>query len=296
MNLYRKYAWFTLTACVGVILWGAYVRATGSGAGCGSHWPLCNGEVLPRTDQEKTFIEFSHRVSSGLLLISVLVLAIWASRLFPRGSFPFRAAWLSFVAVLIEALIGAFLVLLQLVEQDQSTLRVFSISLHLVNTLFLLAALTCATLSPGMPNARWRWPDRSWWPFGLTGGFALLGALGAVAALGDTLFPPTSVFHGIISDFARDSHLAEKIRILHPLAAVAWVGALAWWLAEVWQRDPRLRRLGQALLGLCGFNMLLGMSNIFFLAPVGLQIFHLGVADVLWIVFISLRFFAASRW
>lgn len=279
---------------MGVILWGAYVRATGSGAGCGAHWPLCNGEVLPPTEAEKTLIEFSHRVSSGLLLVSVLALFIWAWRIFPRGSFPLRAAWLSFVAVLLEALIGAFLVLLRLVEQDQSTLRVFSISMHLVNTLFLLGALTCAALSPGHLTPRWRWPERSWWPFSLIAGFALLGALGAVAALGDTLFPPTSVFHGILSDFARDSHLAEKIRFLHPLVAIGWVGAFAWWVADLWGRFPALRRRGQAVLLLCGLNMALGLGNIFFLAPLGLQMIHLLVADLLWIVFISLLFSAAS--
>ncbi len=45
---FSRYAWGVLLWNVLVALWGAYVRATGSGAGCGSHWPTCNGEILPR--------------------------------------------------------------------------------------------------------------------------------------------------------------------------------------------------------------------------------------------------------
>src|SRR5262249_50502457 len=101
-----------------------------------------------------------------------------------KGSFPRRAAGLSFLAVWLEAFIGAFLVLLRLVEHDQSVLRVVSISLHLVNTLFLLATLTLAALSPGVASPRWRWPrkEERWWPRSLLLGFAALGAFGAVAA------------------------------------------------------------------------------------------------------------------
>lgn len=297
-DLYRKFVWFTLAVCVGVILWGAYVRASGSGAGCGSHWPLCNGVVLPETEQQKTFIEFSHRISSALLMIFVGGMALWAWFLFPKRNFARRAAILSFVAVLMEALVGAFLVLLRLVEQDKSVLRVASISLHLVNTLFLLGALTIAAISASHPSPRWRWPTKEgiWWPRGLLLGFAFLAAFGAVAALGDTLFPPTSLMQGFLADLSRDGHLAERIRIFHPLLAVAWVGAFAYWAAELWQRIPNLKRLGQLALSLSALNLLLGLANLFFLAPLPLQMLHLLVADLLWIVFISLLFSAASRW
>src|SRR5689334_1905422 len=63
-----RFAWFVVAYNVAVVVWGAYVRATGSGAGCGSHWPLCNGEFLPSAPQTKTAIEFTHRVTSGLSL------------------------------------------------------------------------------------------------------------------------------------------------------------------------------------------------------------------------------------
>jgi heme A synthase len=280
-----------------VITWGAYVRATGSGAGCGSHWPLCNGMLLPETEREKTFVEFSHRLSSALLLLFVGGLAAWAWALFPRGSFARRSALLAFAAVLLEALIGAFLVLLRLVEHDQSVLRVFSISLHLMNTLLLLGALTCAALSPGHPHPRWRWPHREgrWWPRALLAGFALLGGLGAVAALGDTLFPPTSVVAGILADLSMRGHLSERVRVLHPLLAVGWVFAAAWWISGLWQSSPALRAQGRRVLAAAALNLCLGLSNIVFLAPLGLQMVHLFVADLLWIFFISFLFSAASR-
>ena len=75
---FARLAWLTLAYTALVGLWGGYVRATGSGAGCGAHWPLCNGEVIPRPESLATWIEFSHRLSSGLDLILVAVLAIWS--------------------------------------------------------------------------------------------------------------------------------------------------------------------------------------------------------------------------
>src|SRR4051812_28142504 len=97
------------------MLWGAYVRASGSGAGCGAHWPLCNGVVLPPSPQLGTVIEFTHRLTSGLSLALVLLLAIWTFRAFPRGDRMRKAAGLSLFFVISEALIGAGIVLLKLV-------------------------------------------------------------------------------------------------------------------------------------------------------------------------------------
>jgi heme a synthase len=295
---YRKLALFNLVFTVAVIVFGAYVRATGSGAGCGSHWPLCNGVLVQVGIKEKTAIEYTHRLTSGLLLLFVAAQLFLAWKTFAPGSFARRAASLSLVAVVLEALIGAFIVLLGYVEHDKSMDRVLSMSLHLVNTLFLLAALTCAWLSAGHPHPRWRWPIREerWWPFGLIVGFAVLGGLGAIAALGDTLFPPSSVLAGIISDLSGNSHVAERIRILHPVLAVGWVGAALWWIAGVWERMPAMKTHGKLILWVAGGNLGLGLLNVLLLAPVGLQLIHLLVADLLWILFVSFLFSAASRW
>src|SRR5229473_6608919 len=138
---FTRYAWGVLGWNLLVILWGAFVRATGSGAGCGSHWPLCNGEVVPRAPRLETIIEFTHRVTSGLALFAVVGLVVWSAVSFPRGHRVRRTAIVSLVLILTEALLGAGLVVFQLVAQDASVGRACYLSLHLVNTLFLLGAL-----------------------------------------------------------------------------------------------------------------------------------------------------------
>ena len=107
---FAKYAWGVLAYNLVVILWGAYVRATGSGAGCGSHWPLCNGEVIPRAQQVETMIEFTHRLTSGMAMLLVAGLLIWALRAYPKGHQVRTGAWLSAFFIITEALVGAGLV------------------------------------------------------------------------------------------------------------------------------------------------------------------------------------------
>jgi heme a synthase len=296
---YSRFAWFTLVYCVGVILWGAFVRATGSGAGCGDHWPLCNGQVVPRPEHVKTLIEFTHRLTSGLSLVFVGMLFVFTRKLFPSGSFQRKAAGTSLLAIVVEALIGAKIVLLRLVEYDQSMTRVFSISLHLVNTLFLVGALTITAMAASEAAPRWRWPEPGKsrrWARGILGGFCLIGALGAMTALGDTLFPVTSLTEEIRSKFDGQRHFLEQIRLLHPLLAVLWAGALWVWLADLGDRFPFLRPRTRLLLWLTGGNMLFGLANVLLLAPVWMQIVHLLWANILWILLVSLAFSAASRW
>src|SRR5690606_7460601 len=172
MRRYLWLAWGTLAYNLGVIAWGAYVRATGSGAGCGSHWPLCNGEVIPRSPTAETLIEFSHRVTSGLALLLVVVMVVWARRLFPKGHPARLGAWLSLGVMVLEALLGAGLVLFGLVADDDSVARAVVMGLHLVNTLVLLGARTLA----------------AWWASGgrpfRVGGHAGMGLLFGIGVLG----------------------------------------------------------------------------------------------------------------
>src|SRR5512146_1869905 len=86
LSRFAKFSWGVLGYNVFVILFGAYVRATGSGAGCGAHWPLCNGVVIPHPQRIETIIEFTHRLTSGLTLVLVAALVIWAWRKYPKGS------------------------------------------------------------------------------------------------------------------------------------------------------------------------------------------------------------------
>src|SRR5574340_466651 len=194
---FARYAWGVLAYNVTVVLWGAYVRATGSGAGCGGHWPLCNGEIVPRAPGVQTLIEYSHRVSSGVALLLVAGLMIWALRLFPKGHKARRAAIFSAVFLGVEAALGAGLVLFHFTGQNISLTRAFYLAAHLANTQLLLAALTATAW---FATRRW---TRGGAPASLLIALPiviLLSATGAIAALGDTLFPSTSLQQGLRLD------------------------------------------------------------------------------------------------
>ena len=286
------YAWGVLVYNLGVILWGAYVRATGSGAGCGSHWPLCNGEVIPRAPQVETIIEFSHRLSSGLAFILVLIMFLWAFRAYPKGHTVRLGASLSLLFITTEALVGAGLVLFEWVADDASTGRAVSMAVHLINTFLLLASLTLT----------------AWWASGgerisLSGqgglvlvfligfiGVMLLGVSGAITALGDTLFPSDSLLEGFIEDLDPSSHFLLRLRVWHPIIAITvglytiFVAGLLYYLNEY----QLLKRLAGILIVLFILQLGAGLVNLILLAPVWMQILHLLLADLVWIAFVLL--------
>jgi heme A synthase len=284
---YATFAWATLAANLGVILWGAFVRATGSGAGCGSHWPLCNGEVVPRSPSAATLIEFGHRLTSGLALLMVVGLAIGARRHFGPGTLVRRSAGAALVLMILEALIGAGLVLLALVASDASTARAWWISGHLVNTFLLLGALTLTA---------W-WATRDERPRlrgagalvlalgGALAGMLVLGVSGAITALGDTLFPATSLAEGEAQTFSETAHVFLRLRLWHPVLALgvsALVVAVAVHAAHA-RRTPAVHLAARAVVGVLGLNLAVGLVNLWWLAPVPIQLVHLLLADVAWI-------------
>ena len=294
-----RFAWSVLAWNVVVILWGAYVRATGSGAGCGAHWPLCNGEVVPRAPDAAMLIEFSHRLSSGLALVAVLVLAAWTWRTVAAGHPARRAAMASVVFIVVEALLGAGLVLFRLVAQDESLARAMVMPLHLANTMVLLLFLTLTAhfLSGGAPVAI----------SGRTRTFAALAALlalmigvgktGAIAALGDTLYPATSLLEGLTADLAPTTSLLLRLRILHPALGVAVGAMLVFGTAAIpLAADDRRGRLARrAVVVLAACQVVVGFVNVWLLAPVWLQLTHLLVADLLWIALVVLGASALAR-
>ncbi len=279
-------AWGLLFYNIIVILWGAFVRATGSGAGCGAHWPLCNGVVVPRAPQIETIIEFIHRISSGLTLPLVIVLVVWAWQIYPCRH-PIR--WSSALVVgftLSEALLGAGLVLFELVAHNASAFRALAMVLHLVNTFLLLGALalTAWWASQGAPG-RFRWDGLAGWLV-VAGvlGMVVLGASGAITALGDTLFPVGSLSEGIRQDFSATAHFLIRLRVFHPVIAVAvglYLIFLANWLKQR-IKDSRVGRLASLLVGLVVAQLLLGVTNLMLLAPVWMQLVHLLMTDLIW--------------
>jgi heme A synthase len=286
-----RFAWALLGYEILVVAWGAYVRATGSGAGCGRHWPMCNGEVVPRAPHVATLIELSHRVSSGGALIGTLVLLAGAVRVYPRGHRVRRGAWTTASLMIVEALIGAALVLFELVAHDASMKRALSISLHLVNTFLLLAstAVTAWWASGGRPvtlAAAFRGQRTVATALGLAlGALVVVGASGAVTALGDTLFPAPTLAEGLAQDFAPGAHLFIRLRAIHPMLAMTTAGAIVvvMGLVRSLRPTPAVRLLSRAAAALALAQVGAGVLDVLLRAPVWMQLVHLGLADAVWV-------------
>lgn len=286
LNRFASYTWAVLGLNILVILWGAFVRATGSGAGCGAHWPTCDGQVLPRPESAEMFVEFTHRVTSGVALLAVVVMLVWAWRAWPKGHQVRTGALASMIFMILEALVGAVLVIFELVAYDTSLARPFVVAVHLINTFLLLGAITLTGWwAMGGAPLRWRGAGRLGWTLAAaTVGLLVLGASGAVTALGDTLVLAAGLR-------PEDSPLVAQLvgmRIYHPLLAFATGGLiwLAWRSARGPDPSPAFTRTGQLLLGAFVGQLLLGGLNVALKAPVWLQLVHLLVSDVIWILFV----------
>jgi heme A synthase len=294
VRAFIRFAWITLAVTIVVIVWGAVVRATGSGAGCGSHWPLCNGVVVPLAPAAGTVIEFTHRLTSGVAMILALILALWARRVFPAGHRARRWAMYSLIFMLIEAAIGAGIVLLELVADDTSPLRAGYIAVHLTNTMFLVGAMTATIRFAATGTSTGRAIGRSdYRAIGSSGpAFAratagrrraqiaalvlmiVVAAAGAIVALGDTLFPHASLAEGLAADLDPTSHFLIRLRIWHPIAAViASVLAIATFRRAI-------------VTGCVLFQVGLGVINLMMLAPLPLQMAHLLVSNILWMAMV----------
>ncbi len=286
---FRRYASTTLGVNLAVILWGAFVRATGSGAGCGRHWPLCNGVMLPRSPTANTLIELAHRASSGAALLLVIGLVWWSRRGFPSGHRARKAAAWSLGFIVAEALIGAGLVLLELVARNDSLARAGYLAAHLLNTFLLLGALALTVAwSDGDPRPLvWRGSAAGWLEAGL-GAVLVVGMTGAIAALGDTLFPSSSLAAGFRADASPTAHLLVRLRVFHPLLAILtglYLSVMVWRVARA-RVDVLESRWSRRVPGLVLLQFGLGFTNLVLLAPIGLQLAHLLVADLLWIALV----------
>ncbi len=283
----RRFSWALLAYFIAVILWGTLVRATGSGAGCGNHWPLCNGTVIQHSPRVDTIIEFTHRITSGISFFAALGLMIWTLRGTMRGHLA-RAAAVAVVGfTLVEAIIGALLVKLGLTAQRQSPLRAPYLALHLTNTLLLLAALT---LTAHMLSRRYGYTRNSIRMVAPIGAIAcvlvvlMVGVTGSLAALGDTLFPAASLSVALAQDFSAASGWLVRWRWTHPAIAFFAIIFLIWLLVRAARPTPNWdnRGLSALVLVLLAAQYLLGVFDVLLLAPVWLQIAHLLGADLLW--------------
>ena len=289
----RRFAWGVLAYFIAVILWGTLVRATGAGAGCGNHWPLCNGTVLQHSASVNTMIEFTHRVTSGLSFFAVVGLLAWTFAGTVRGHLARVAAVASVAFTIIEAVLGALLVKLGLTAQSLSPLRPAYLALHLANTLLLLAALTLTAHLLGRSKAYLRGSVRLVAPFGAVASILvvmLVGVTGSLAALGDTLFPSSSLGLALAQDFSPTSGWLVRWRWMHPTVAFVASIFLIWLLVRAAQRKTHWdnRALSALILLLLAGVYALGLTDVLLLAPLSVQVAHLLAADTLWAALVVL--------
>lgn len=289
----RRFAWAVLVYFIAVILWGGLVRATGSGAGCGDHWPLCNGTVMQHSPRVDTMIEFTHRITSGISFFSAVWLLAWVFAGTVRGHLARSAAVASVVFTLIEAILGALLVKLGLTAQSQSPFRAPYLALHLTNTLLLLAALTLTAHLLSREHGCRRKEVTLIAPVRASLGIIVLlivGVTGSLAALGDTLFPAHSLGSAFAEDFASGSNWLVRWRWTHPTVAFLASVFLIWLLVRAAQRSSHWdnRSLSALVLILLAAQYILGVLDVFLLAPIWLQVAHLLGADALWAALVVL--------
>ncbi|HXX69589.1 MAG TPA: COX15/CtaA family protein [Polyangiaceae bacterium] len=285
-----RFAWALVVYDVAVVGWGAYVRATGAGAGCGRHWPTCTGDLIPRSPAVATLVELSHRVSSAIAFLMTAAVLVWTILEFPRRHPARRAAAVATGLMVGEALIGAGLVLFSLVARDVSLKRALSICLHLINTFFLLAATALtAWWASGAPPVRLRNRPATATLLGVPlAAMIAVGASGAVTALGDTLFPAPSLGVGLARDFAPGAHFLVRLRVLHPviaLLATAVVVACAT-LTRRLRPGGAVQVLSRGAAMLVVLQTAAGLVDLTLSAPVAMQLVHVVLADVAWIVLV----------
>lgn len=287
-----KFLKFLVFYTVLVILWGAWVRISHSGDGCGESWPLCHGEFLPTSHGGKTWVEMTHRLMSGAFGLLVLGIFLWIRRTVPPGQPLRRWALMSLIFTVTEALLGAKLVLFGLVGQNASAFRSVAMGLHFLNSAFLVASLTQCMLF-AQPGERARRPLGDWiripvfrrLPVLTVTLLSFLGVTGTVAALSTTLFPSTSLIEGFARDFAEDAHFLLKLRALHPTTGIFGGVALAilfLLFAEVLPVEHRReRRASYGMAIFIGLTVIVGTITLLWLSPVALKLTHLLLAHSL---------------
>jgi cytochrome c oxidase assembly protein subunit 15 len=281
----QKLAWAFVGYLIFVILFGAWVRISGSGAGCGNHWPTCQGVVMPVDPSLKTMIEFTHRITSGLSGLIGLWILIWAWR---KKSPATGFAAGMFFFLLVEGFIGAVLVKKELVANDASLSRAIVISLHLVNTMLLMLCAVGTALRLG--EERYRNRSTSGWLYVAIAALVLTNATGAITALGDTLFPVQpamgpELIAKIRDEVSASQHFLVRLRILHPIIA-AISAAIVFGVLSMLQRQGRNRWVVSGM-GLVGLQVALGLTNIWLAAPAPLQLAHLLTAQLIWVCVVA---------
>ena len=290
---FTRYAWFALAYNLLVIVWGVFLRASYSGDGCGQHWLTCQGEAIPSAPELKTVIEYSHRLTTMLAGLVVLILLIWAFRKFQRGHIVRQLAALSFVFILIEGAIGGGLVLTGNTAANWTPSRPLWTAGHLINTFILIAFLAMTAWFAGSGDREARRPSTRDIALIVVGIAAILivGISGSMAALSTMLFPSVSIAEGIASDFDPDSHILLRLRLLHPILSILTAAFLLFFSGFMRRNavvSGEVARWSKALSTLIVVQVAFGAATLLTLGPIVMQLGHLLLADLVWIAFVLL--------
>jgi cytochrome c oxidase assembly protein subunit 15 len=279
---FTRLAWTAATFTYLLIILGAIVRITGSGMGCGEHWPLCNGKLLPPLDLP-TIIEYGHRLAAALVSILVLALAAYAWCLRretgngKRGTPPGVGAYVALALLVVQIGLGAVTVKLSLPP--------WTVIVHLGTAMVLLASLLVAArraqLTPGASPGNTEVPITPGSRPGSVGvvalvlGFVtvLLGALTAnVGAASACLGFP--LCNGQLIPGGGNS--LQHIHWGHRLLAYTLFAYVVWWAV-------RSRRRGAWwVVALVTLQIAVAAAMVLFALPQPLQAAHVAVGAAVW--------------
>lgn len=292
LNRFATYAWLTLLVTFVVILWGDVVQATGSGDGCGAHWPTCDGQVLPAFEGREQVVEFTHRLTSGVVFLMSAVLFVWSRRAYPKNHLVRKGANFSLFFMFTESLVGAALVLFRLVGQDASVTRAIVAPIHLINTLFLIGAITLtAWFASGGKPFRWR-NQGVVSPLLIAGfiSFVVIAVMGAITSLGDAIFPVQNTAQAFERSLTAGQHFLERLRIYHPFAAIG-LGLYILVVARVIANQrptAATQNIALAIFVIYLLQIAAGFLNVALSAILPTQLVHLFLADSLWMLWVLL--------
>lgn len=294
---FKKFALLLLLYTILVILWGAWVRISHSGDGCGDTWPLCHGQLIPEAERGKTWIEYGHRLMSGIFGLVVVYFWWTARKLYSGKSFTRRTAAATLIFTISEALLGAKLVLFHLVTSNDTPYRAFVIALHQINSFMLTGAVVLAFASatnesePAPSNSTLK--KFSLFPWLIV----IIGITGAWASLSNSLFPSHDLVEGFLADFSSQSHFLIRLRGLHPLLAIVGGGGLAlyFWTQTQVLPSGNEKKLYFKIFTILSAALIFGICTLIFHAPVWMKITHLAFAHIVWTSLLSIIYALKSK-
>ncbi len=279
LKRYRSYLVFLWIYSILVIVWGAWVRISKSGDGCGTSWPLCNNTIIPDTENTHTLIELTHRLSTGIYGILAILLVIWTFKLYSKQHNIRKISLFILSLTILEALIGAKLVLFGLVGGNTGVDRIIVMSLHQVTSVLLTGSVAKAYYLTFTNKI-----NPSYLIATLKIMFLLIVATGGIAALSNTVFPSNSIIEGLMSDLDPNSHILLKLRIIHPILAMTLTFAMLFIIIKLYKDDPKYAIKLSIFISI---GVVIGLITLITLSPTYMKLIHLTIAHIIWAVIVK---------